>query len=119
MALVFSQAEQQATLPPEQRLVMMKDVCKAAVMQVGQYEVGPYLEEIKDEIEILYPQDILTIIAKRRKTTTAGSSTSNTQHEATPDPVLPSTYSQSTRLIQNCSDLYSIIQYSRKQLCHW
>ena len=58
-------------------------------MQVGQYEVGPYLEEIKDEIEISYPQDILTIIAERKKNAAAGSSSTGIQNEATPDPALP------------------------------
>ena len=53
--MLFSQAEQQAALPPEQRLVSLEDVYKADGVQVGKYEVGPYLEEIKDEIEISYP----------------------------------------------------------------
>ena len=59
MAILFSQAEQQAALPPEHRQVKLEDVCKMVGVQVGQYEVGPYLDEIKDEIEITYPQDIL------------------------------------------------------------
>ena len=69
--------------------VKLEDVCKVAGVQVGQYEVGPYLDEIKDEIEITYPQDILAIIAERKKNATAGSSSTNTQNEATPDPALP------------------------------
>ena len=62
-------------------------------MQVGKYEVGPCLKEIKNEIEISYPQDILTIIAERKKSTTAGSSSGNIQNEATPDPAQPSAHS--------------------------
>ena len=92
MTLLFSQAEQQAALLPEQRLITLNDVCKVVGMQVGQFEVDPYLEEIKDEIEISYPQDILAIIAERKKNTTAGSSSVNTQNEATPDPALPSAH---------------------------
>ena len=89
MALLFSQAEQQAAFPPEQRLIMLKDIYKAASVHVGQYEVGPYLEDIKDEIEISYPQDILTIIAERKKNSIAGSSYVNIQNEATLDAALP------------------------------
>ena len=61
-------------------------------MQVGQYKVGPYLKEIKDEIEISYPQDMLTIIVERKKNATAGSSSTNIQSEATTDPALPSAH---------------------------
>ena len=92
MAWLFSQAQQQAALPPEQRLIMLKDICKAAGVQMGQYKVRPYLEEIKDEIEISYPQDILSIIAERKKNAIAGSSSANIQSEATPDPALPSAH---------------------------
>ena len=55
MAFLYSQTEQQAALPPEQRRIKLEDVCKVAGVQVGQYEVGPYLDEIQDEIEIKYP----------------------------------------------------------------
>ena len=71
---------------------MLNDICKVASVQVGQYKVGPYLEEIKDEIEISYPQDILTIIAERKKNATAGSSSVNIQSEATPDLALTSAH---------------------------
>ena len=92
IALLFSQAEQQAALPPEQRLIKLENVCKVASVQVRQYEFGPYLEEIKDDIEILYPQDILAIIAERKRNATIGSSSTNIQSEATPDPALPSAH---------------------------
>ena len=92
MALLFSQAEQQAALLPDERLISLEEVCKAAGVQVGKYEVGPYLEEIKNEIEILYPQDILTIIAERKKSMIAGSSSGNTQNEVTLNPELPSAH---------------------------
>ena len=55
MVMLFSQADQQAALSPEERLISLEDVCRVAGVQVGKYEVGPYLEEIKDEIEISYP----------------------------------------------------------------
>ena len=48
---------------------------------------------MKDEIEISYPQDILTIISERKKTAAAGSNSSNVQNDATPDPTLSSTHS--------------------------
>ena len=72
--MLISQAEQQAALLSEPRLIKLEDVCKVAGVQVGQYKVGPYLEKIKDDIEISYPQDILAIIAERKKNATAGSS---------------------------------------------
>ena len=56
---------------------------------MGKYEVGPYLEEMKDEIEISCPQDILAIIYERKKTAAARSSSSSAQSDATPDPALP------------------------------
>ena len=93
MALLFDQAEQQAALPLEQRIISLDQVCKAAGVQKGKYEVGPYLKVIKDEIEILYPQDILTIISKRKKTTAVGRNSSNVQSDAAPDPALPSAHS--------------------------
>ena len=66
MDFLFSRPEQQTALLLEQRLIKLEDICRAAGVQVGQYEVSPYLDEIKDEIEITYPQDILTIIAEKR-----------------------------------------------------
>ena len=61
-------------------------------MKAGKYEVGPYLEEIKDKIEVSYPKDILAIIAERKVSTIAGSCSSGVQAEpgsVTPDPALP------------------------------
>ena len=63
---------------------------------MGQYEVGPYLDEIKDEIES-YPKDILAIIAERKKNATAGSSSVNTHNEETLEPALPSANLLSTK----------------------
>ena len=90
MALFYSQAEQQAALPPEQRLIKLEDICRVAGVQVGQYELSPYLDAIKEEIEIKYPQDILSIIAERKRNATIGSSSASHQSEATPEPALPS-----------------------------
>ena len=93
MAFLFDQAVQQAALPPKQRTISLEQVCKAAGVQVGKYEVGPYLEAMKDEIEISYPQDILTIISERKKTAAAGSNSSSVQRDATPNPALLSAHS--------------------------
>ena len=41
-------------------------VYKVVGMEMGNFEVGPYLEEMKAEIEISYPKDILAMIAKRK-----------------------------------------------------
>ena len=63
-------------------------------MEEGNYEVGPYLEEVKDEIEVSYPKDILAIIAKRKAAAIAGSSSFGVQTECgnvTPNLALPST----------------------------
>ena len=76
IAFLFDQAIQQAALPPEQRPVSLEQVCKAAGIQMGKYDVGPYLEEMKYETEISYPQDILAIISKRKKATATGSNSS-------------------------------------------
>ena len=67
MAFLFDQAEKQAALPLEQRLISLEQIYKAAGVQVGNYEVGPYLEKIKYEIEIKYPQDKLIIIAEKKE----------------------------------------------------
>ena len=89
MAFLLDQAIQQSALPPEQRPVSLEQVYKAAGIQIGKYEVGPYLEEMKDKIEISYPQDILAIISERKKAAAAGSSSSGIQSDFTHDPALP------------------------------
>ena len=48
---------------------------------------------MKDESEISYPQDILTIISKRKKIAAVGSNSSSVQNDATPDPTLPAAHS--------------------------
>ena len=88
MAFLFDQAIQQAALPLEQRPVSLEQVCKAVGIQMDKYEVGPYLEEMKNEIEISYPHDVLAIIFERKKVVAAGNSSSGTQSDATPDPTL-------------------------------
>ena len=55
MTFFFDQAIQQAARPLEHRTVLLEQVCKAVGIQMGKYEVGPYFEEMKDEIEISYP----------------------------------------------------------------
>ena len=58
---------------------------------MGNYEVGPYLEEMKDEIEISYPLDMLAIISERKRVAAAGSNSSSVQSEVgnvTLDPAL-------------------------------
>ena len=57
----------------------LAQVCKAAGIQMGKYEAGPYLEEMKDEIEISYPHDILAIISERKKAAIAKSNSSGIQ----------------------------------------
>ena len=96
MALLFDQAIQQAALPPEQRPVSLEQICKAAGVQIGKYEVGPYLEEMKDEIKISYPQDIIAIITEKKNIAAAWTSSSGVRSEAgnvTPDPTLSSVQS--------------------------
>ena len=94
MAFLFNQAVQQAALPSEQRTMSLEQVCKVADIQMGKYEVGPYLEAMKDEIEISYPQDILAIISERKKTVVAGPDpATGAQNDVTPDPALPSAQS--------------------------
>ena len=43
-------------------------MCKKSGVEMGKFEVKPYLDEIKDEISISYPEDILAIIAERKAT---------------------------------------------------
>ena len=68
LAHMFFLATQQATLPPEQRKMMPELICKKYGVEMGKFEVKPYLEEIKDEITISYPEDILAIITERKAT---------------------------------------------------
>ena len=90
MAFLFDQATQEAALPPEQRTITLEQVCKATGIQMDKYDVSPYLEEMKDEIEVSYPQDILSIITDRKKAATVGSGSSSAQNDATTDVALPS-----------------------------
>ena len=56
-------------------------------IEVGKYEVGPYLKEMKNEIEISYPQDILLIIAEKKNVAIIGISFFGIQTgDSTPDP---------------------------------
>ena len=89
MAFLFDQAVQHAALPLEQRTISLEQVYKVVGIQMGKHEVGPYLKEMKDGIEISYPQDILAIISERKKTAATGSNSSGVQNDATPDPALP------------------------------
>ena len=58
---------------------------KKSGVEMGKFEVKPYLEEIKDEISISYLEDILAIIVERKATartaTIAGSSLAITPAE--------------------------------------
>lgn len=67
-------------------------VCKVAGVEMGKYEVGPYLEEMKSKIEISYLKDILALIAERKDAARARPSSSSVQAKpgnATPNPALP------------------------------
>ena len=63
---MFYLATQQAALPPEQRKMTPELVYKKIGVEMGKFEVKPYLEEIKDEIAISYQGDILVIITERK-----------------------------------------------------
>ena len=68
LAHMFFLATQQATLPLEQRKITPELIYKKSGVDMRKFEVKPYLEEIKDEITISYPKDILAIITERKAT---------------------------------------------------
>ena len=64
LAHMFYVATQQATLLPKQRKMTPELVCRKTGVEMG--KIRRYLEEIKDEIAIFYPEDILAIIVERK-----------------------------------------------------
>ena len=75
LAHMFYLATQQATLPLEQRKMTNDLGYKKSGVEMGKFEVKPYLEQIKDEIAVSYPKDILAIITKRKATTRTATTT--------------------------------------------
>ena len=64
-------------------------------MEMGKFEPKPYLEEVKAEIDISYPSDILDIIVTRKAVAKASISSSGVCTEpgsATPKPALQPAY---------------------------
>ena len=60
-------------------------------MKLGKFEMEPYIEAMKAEVEISYPNKIVDIIKVRKASTMAQASSSNVQAEPrsiTPDPAL-------------------------------
>ena len=59
--------------------------------EIGKFEIEPYIEAMKSEIEISYPKDIVELIRARKVTARAQAGCSNVQAEprsVTPDPTM-------------------------------
>ena len=91
MAHMFHAATQQAFLPAEQRTATPESICKDLGVEFGKFETEPYIEAMKAEVEISYPNDIVDIIKVRKASARAQAGSSSVQAEPksiTPDPVL-------------------------------
>ena len=71
MAHMFYVATQQALLPTETRTATPESICKDLGVKFGKFETEPYIEAIKAEVEISYPNDIVDIIKTRKASTRA------------------------------------------------
>ena len=108
IARMFYEATRQASLPVEQRMAALELVCKAAGVEMRKFKLGPYLEEMKAEIEISYPKDILAMIAEKKATAIARASSSSVHAElgnATPDHAIQSAQIPSNKTKTNSSAL--------------
>ena len=56
MAHMFHAATQRALLPAEQRIATLESICKDLGVEFGKFKTEPYIEAMKSEIEISYPQ---------------------------------------------------------------
>ena len=77
MAHMFHAATQQALLPAEQRTTTAESICKDLGVEFGKFEIEPYIEAMKSEIEISYPKDIVELINARKASARAQASSSN------------------------------------------
>ena len=66
-------------------------LCKRLGVEMGKFEPDPHLKEMKAEIDISYPRDVLAMIAERKVAVRAGASSSGVHAEpgsAMPEPAL-------------------------------
>ena len=77
MAHMFHTATQQELLPTKQRTATPESICKDLGVELGKFKTEPYIEAIKAEIEISYPNDIVNIIKARKASARTKASSSN------------------------------------------
>ena len=91
MAHMFYVTTQQALLPTKQRTATPESICKDLRVEFGKFETDLYVEAMKVEVEISYPNDIMDIIKARKGSARAQAGSSSVQEEpksVTPDPAL-------------------------------
>ena len=76
-AHMFYTATQQALLPTEQRTATPELICKNLGVELGKFKAEPYIEAMKAEVEISYPNKIVDIIKARKAFARAQVSSSN------------------------------------------
>ena len=77
IAHMFHVATKQALLPAEQRTATLESIYKDLGVEFGKFEIEPYIEAMKSEIEISYPKDIFELIKARKASTRAQAYSSN------------------------------------------
>ena len=87
IAHMFHAAKQQALLPAEQRTITPESICKDLGVELGKFETEPYIKAMKSEIEISYPNDIVSMIKARKASARTQASSSNVQ--AKPRSIIP------------------------------
>lgn len=81
LARMFYEDSQQAALLAMQKTMTPKLPCEKLGVEMGKFQLGPYLEEMKVEIENSYPIDILAMIVDRKATAKASMSSSSANIE--------------------------------------
>lgn len=81
LASMFYEASQQAVLPIKQRTLTTELLSEKLGVEMRKFQPGPYLEDMKVEIDISYPSDLLAIIAERKVATRANVSSSGVNIE--------------------------------------
>ena len=111
MAHMFHVATEQALLPAEQRSATPELICKDLGVEIGKFEIEPYIEAMKSEIEISYPKDIVELIRAKKAAARAQAGSSNIRAEprsVTPDPTLRPNFVPASEVAQESSSTLAI-----------
>ena len=91
MAHMFHTATQQALLPAEQKMATPELICKDLGVEFGKFETEPYIETMRAEVEISYPNDIVDISKAKKASVRVQASSSSVQAKpksVTPNPAM-------------------------------